>query len=105
VNRVVLYRGTSLNSLHRVGVVAAAAGLHQPTVAYDGQRFLLWYTRDSIAGWAHELVFSSSQDGIHFTAATVKESPAAGMPPPERAGQEGHVPGAYSAPSQPGVSG
>ena len=72
-NRVVLYRGTSLHSLSSVGVVATAAGLHQPTVAYDGERFLLWYTRDSNAGWAHELVFSSSMDGIHFTQPAVKD--------------------------------
>jgi hypothetical protein len=69
----VLYRGATLHSLSRVGVVAAAAGLHQPTVAYDGQRFLLWYSRDSQGGWAHELVFSSSTDGIHFTAPAVED--------------------------------
>jgi hypothetical protein len=72
-SRVVLYRGATLHSLSRVGVVAAAAGLHQPTVAYDGQRFLLWYSRDSGGGWANELVFSSSTDGTHFTAPAVED--------------------------------
>jgi hypothetical protein len=72
-NRVVLYQGRTLLALRRVATVATDRALHIPTLAYDGRRFLLWYTRDVGRRWASELVYASARDGVHFGAAAVKD--------------------------------
>lgn len=71
-NRVVLYRGPDALHLSRVATVAGERALYRPTIAFDGSRFLLWYTRDS-GGWANELVLRESPDGVRFGAPQSKD--------------------------------